>query len=470
MYEQTVAPHESPPQVFDVPTSAELTKFWKEAGNFFVGKGGPANRTEFLTFHTVNGWPVCTDEDWHKTNQALASLTRAQLRLLTDQIPEWATRQAKLKKDYPHGFALDLAPAKPEPVKSEAYLRARAAESAAAQEILNSPEHKAEAERRRQAYDARAFRATRPDQNHIFPIVFHENGATPMEETLAPITVTPVLPNIHQRIARVYAGIGSIPATAKNTQYNYTYIPQSAILAKVRELLAENGIVLETHFLGAETEPVTGGKNGGERVKVRLRFALVNSEDQDDRIVFEDWPGSDTDFSGKGLGKGIANARRTFLISQFLVSDDEPEHPQADNGNGNANRERDTRTASQPPRNAPPTSEPPPEPPNDQTTVHPRDEVLQEFKALREAERTCGLTPKELTTKQVAALAIEPLRKEVGESRGRLLKRIQELERERYDESGVPATPKNELWEMENRELARHAVETWKELQENRGK
>lgn len=205
-----------------------------------------------------------------------------------------------------------------------------------------------------------------------------------MDETLAPVTVTPVLPNIHQRIARVYAGVGTIAATGRHEQQKYNYIPQSAITTRLRELFAEHGIIFEEHFLSFEAQPLPGGK--GEMVLVMMRFALINNDDRDDRIVFETWPGRDVDYGNKGLQKAITNAKKTFLINQFLISEYEDDAPP---GNGHDRGHE----PPAPPRNAPPTSEPPPEPPNDQTTVHPRDGVLQEFKALREAERTCGLTP-----------------------------------------------------------------------------
>lgn len=262
-------------------------------------------------------------------------------------------------------------------------------------------------------------------------------------------------PNLYQRLTRFYAEIGTLTKSSKHPM-GYCYIPSGAVFERVREMLAGCGIVFTANVVGLEIEPTNYNGKPGERVRLKMRFALINADNPDEREIFEEWPGVASDNYDMAIKKALTAATKSFLLGNFLLS--EGENP------GEVN------PGSKPQSAAPPPT--PPSPPNPviPTTEHPRDKLVAEFKMMRDAEKDLGIKSEELTRKQVESMPNADLENAIGLCRSRLLKEIQALEAHCYDEFGIPATPKNDLWENENADLVTHARKLVNKLSAHGGK
>lgn len=284
--------------------------------------------------------------------------------------------------------------------------------------------------------------------------------------------VTPVQPatainqqNLYQRLTRVYAEIETLAQSGKHQQ-GWTYVPKDAIIEQVRDVLSKNGIVLLVNVLAHDR---TEFGNKGERVTVLMRFALVNADNPDERELIEGWPGMAVDYNDQALKKAITAAKRTFLEHQFLLSSEQEPSQTGNNKETEKQPQQPSQARSQPqpppqPKTPPPAPPPANTKPQDVKTAHPRDGLVSDLKKLRDAAISAGITLMGLTSTQVQKMGVQELEKQVADTRSKVFKQIQQLEKQRFEEFGQAATPIADLSEMENGALALYVVSLHKSL------
>lgn len=136
--------------------------------------------------------------------------------------------------------------------------------------------------------------------------------------------------NLYQRIAAITAAIGAISKTGKNTAQNYDFIEQAMVVATLRPLMAEHGVVIIPETVDKTIERFETVKKDkyGERtsstyhVNVMSRYHVINADNPEDRFTAE-WSGEALDMSDKATNKAMTASEKTFLMKLFKISDKE---------------------------------------------------------------------------------------------------------------------------------------------------
>lgn len=146
--------------------------------------------------------------------------------------------------------------------------------------------------------------------------------------------------NIYQKLAKIRK---PVEVLVKNKQaYNYSYVTEDEILAKITGLMGKYGVSLipnivpgttsVTPYSYIKTKTTRDGKILEQRVneiivKSDMEWHWVNNDDPNDRIIVP-WAlvGQQEDAS-QSLGSGLTYCGRYFLLKYFNVStqDDDPD-------------------------------------------------------------------------------------------------------------------------------------------------
>lgn len=128
---------------------------------------------------------------------------------------------------------------------------------------------------------------------------------------------------LHAKLAEVYLAVQRVPKTGKHPQ-GWSFATEGDIADMIRAELGARGIVCSPSIL-EHSEVVTGSTKSGATITrhtVKVSFVVTDG----DRYLESTWYGQADDMSDKGLPKAITAARKTFLLSTFLVSTgDEPD-------------------------------------------------------------------------------------------------------------------------------------------------
>lgn len=125
------------------------------------------------------------------------------------------------------------------------------------------------------------------------------------------------------KLAEVYLEVQRVPKTGKHPQ-GWTFASEGDVADMIRRALGERGIILRAEIEQHETEALGETRNGAKitRHTVKMNFTLTDGES----LILSPWYGQADDMSDKGLPKAITAARKTFLLSTFLISTgDEPD-------------------------------------------------------------------------------------------------------------------------------------------------
>lgn len=128
---------------------------------------------------------------------------------------------------------------------------------------------------------------------------------------------------LHAKLAEVYLAVQRVPKTGKHPQ-GWSFATEGNIADMIRAELGKRGIVVIPTFVGHEEVGMGQTKSGTPitRHTVRLSFSVSDGTE----TITSAWYGQADDMSDKGLPKAITAARKTFLLSTFLVSTgDEPD-------------------------------------------------------------------------------------------------------------------------------------------------
>ncbi len=182
----------------------------------------------------------------------------------------------------------------------------------------------------------------------------------------APVTEAERVPNLLQRICRVYHDLGNVQPTGKH-QSGFSYHKPDVIAAKLREMFAKYGIFFEAQIirceLAYEERKLSTGTKTVEMCRLEITFSLVNADNPDDVRVYP-WQATGESYDRRAFQVALGSAKKNFLLTQFLIGSDVDEEPRgASTGNRQPQAERGN-WANQA-RTAATTKTPPPEPPDD---------------------------------------------------------------------------------------------------------
>lgn len=135
---------------------------------------------------------------------------------------------------------------------------------------------------------------------------------------------------LRRKLLDIMKEMKSIGKHGHNKEQGYNYIEQGDIVAKLREMLPDKGIYLETHWQKDFTieERVNNRQNKYQRIVAFFTFVFVDVE-TGEYAEFKDWPGEAHDYSDKAINKASTAAQKYFLIREFLISDRDPDQDSA---------------------------------------------------------------------------------------------------------------------------------------------
>jgi hypothetical protein len=134
--------------------------------------------------------------------------------------------------------------------------------------------------------------------------------------------------NLYQKLLKITESIGKIEKDGRGDGLPYRFIEQSMVVAKLRPLLAEYGVMIMPETTSKAVEKVeTTDKYGKLKIQyssvVAMRFTVVNADKPEEKIVCEWDAGEALDSSDKATNKAVTAANKTFLMKLFNISEKE---------------------------------------------------------------------------------------------------------------------------------------------------
>lgn len=134
--------------------------------------------------------------------------------------------------------------------------------------------------------------------------------------------------NLYQKLLKITESIGKMEKEGRGDGIPYRFIEQSMIVAKLRPLLAEHGVMIMPEAVGHEVQKLeTTDKFGKPKVQfsstVSMRFTVINADKPDERMTCNWSAGEALDGSDKATNKAVTAANKTFLMKLFNISEKE---------------------------------------------------------------------------------------------------------------------------------------------------
>lgn len=177
---------------------------------------------------------------------------------------------------------------------------------------------------------------------------------------VAPVAEGERVPNLLQRICKVYHDLGNVQPTGRHPS-GFSFHKPDVLAAKLREMFAAYGIFFEAQIVNCET--VTENRNGKtvEMCRLEITFSLVNADNPDDVRVYP-WQATGESYDRRAFQVALGSAKKNFLLTQFLIGSDVDDEPR---GVGNNNRLPQNDRGGWANQGRTSLKSPPPEPPDD---------------------------------------------------------------------------------------------------------
>lgn len=136
--------------------------------------------------------------------------------------------------------------------------------------------------------------------------------------------------NLYQKLALIMGAMDKVEKTGKNAAQGYAFVEQAVVVAKLRPLLAEHGVIIIPGVVSNTLEATAYTDSYGKpKTNVRsdmvTEWTLINADKPDERIVTQ-WASEANDTSDKATNKALTAAQKTFYMKLFNVSDkDDPD-------------------------------------------------------------------------------------------------------------------------------------------------
>jgi hypothetical protein len=128
-----------------------------------------------------------------------------------------------------------------------------------------------------------------------------------------------------KKLVKVMQQVQYIQKRGHNKFHNYTYATEADVAEKVREVLAENNVVMIPNMLSHEIMEKTNRSGNVEYiVTVNMEFSFMDG-DSDETITYH-MSGQGQDAGDKGIYKAITGAQKYALMKAFMLpTGDDPE-------------------------------------------------------------------------------------------------------------------------------------------------
>ena len=135
---------------------------------------------------------------------------------------------------------------------------------------------------------------------------------------------------LRQKLLAVFRGVHRFVKTGTNEAQKYQYVEAAVVLARVRELLAENGVFVTVETVVVQHQPYESRTGANQWLStVQLKVTFVDAETGDELPL--SFLGTGADSGDKGLYKAITGALKYFFLANTLApTGDDPEVPRED--------------------------------------------------------------------------------------------------------------------------------------------
>lgn len=147
--------------------------------------------------------------------------------------------------------------------------------------------------------------------------------------------------SIYEKLNAIMDVVGKIEKTGRNTSQNYNFIEQSVVMAKLRPLFVEYGLLL---LPGVNKTNYTTTASGKMTVaQLDMHFTLVNVDNPSERLEFP-WSSEGADNGDKAINKAETAGEKYFLLKLLMIS--EKDDPDADSPGVSSGRTRGAKAAA----------------------------------------------------------------------------------------------------------------------------
>jgi hypothetical protein len=131
--------------------------------------------------------------------------------------------------------------------------------------------------------------------------------------------------NLWQKLAAISKEVGHIDKTGKNSHFNYAFMEHSQVVATLRPIMDEYGVVVDFEAMDATFTDT--GKSF--RVLLHMKYTVTNADKPSEH--FERlWVSEAMDQQDKGINKALTAAEKNVFAKLFHLSDRDLEDDEND--------------------------------------------------------------------------------------------------------------------------------------------
>lgn len=142
-----------------------------------------------------------------------------------------------------------------------------------------------------------------------------------------------------KKLVKVMQQVQYIQKRGHNKFHNYTYATEADVAEKVREVLAENNVIMIPNMLSHEVMEKTNRQGNLEYiVTVNMEFTFMDGDSGE--IITYHMSGQGQDAGDKGIYKAVTGAQKYALMKAFMIpTGDDPEADESVDERNNAKEE-----------------------------------------------------------------------------------------------------------------------------------
>lgn len=136
-------------------------------------------------------------------------------------------------------------------------------------------------------------------------------------DTATPTTPPSDKPRLAARLATCIKLVHGIGKDGKNENQGYNFVREVDVMARVRGVLADNGVIVVPRVARVEFRSVPTKSGQASLTDVHMVFAVMTTDTDE---VFEcPWYGCGADTTDKGGNKAITSAEKYFLLKLLKI-------------------------------------------------------------------------------------------------------------------------------------------------------
>lgn len=128
--------------------------------------------------------------------------------------------------------------------------------------------------------------------------------------------------SVYRKLMAVQKGVEAIPKDVQNSKMGFDYASSSAVLAKIRGLMDDLGLLLLFNVVEHEVMKETAYKGKQALTVINVEATWVDAENPASQVTLR-WPGQGADDGEKGVGKAMTYMEKYGLLKNFHIPTDE---------------------------------------------------------------------------------------------------------------------------------------------------